>query len=530
VLEQIEASWMPGKKITDHQVLKYKEHRKTRTQSAAAAKVGISERSARRIEGSDTLPSQREARSWRTRSDPLAAVWDAELVPLLQADAALGAVTLLDELQRRHPGQYDAAVLRTLQRRLRQWRALHGPEREVFFAQVHPPGRLGLSDFTVADELQVLIDGTAFPHRLYQFALAHSGWRHASVVCGGESFLALSSSLQAALWCLGGVPEEHRTDSLSAAFNNLSEQQVLTQRYDLLCRHYGMRASRCNPGQSHENGAIESRHRSLKTALDQALRLRGSRSFDDLAAYEAFVQQIVQRMNARCAQRLAGERPALKPLPARRTAEYEELPARVSKYGLFTVKGVQYSAPSQCIGHQLMVRQYAQRIEGWLGGQQVLEHTRVTHRDGQRHPRNIDYRHLVAALKRKPGAFARWVLRDAVFPRAVYRHTWERLAAAQSEREACKTMVGLLALAADGHEAQLADELEQVIELDQLPDLQALTALLTPPRRELPEVAVQLPALAGYDGLIDGASEPPPLASADVSANVSADVSAEVFP
>jgi hypothetical protein len=327
------------------------------------------------------------------------------------------------------------------------------------------------------------------------------------VITEGESFLALSTGLQAALWRLGGVPEEHRTDSLSAAFNNLAEQQQLTRRYEELCRHYGMRASRCNPGQSHENGSIESRHDSLKTAIDQGLRLRGSRCFDDRAGYEAFVEQIVQRFNARIAKRLAAERAMLQPLPPRRTAEYEELPARVSKYAIFTVKGVQYSAPSQLIGHRLMVRQYAQHIECWLGGQCVLERTRVTHRDGARHPRDIDYRHLVAALKRKPGAFARWVLRDAVFPREVYRQTWQRLAAARPEREACKTMVGLLALAADGHEAQLADELEQLIELDQLPDLAALSALLAPPRRELPEVAVQLPALQDYDELLEPADE-----------------------
>jgi transposase InsO family protein len=498
---------MPGKKITDHQVHKYKEHRNKLTQVAAAAKAGISERSARRIEHSDALPSQRPSRSWRTRCDPLATVWDAEVVPLLQADPQLNAVTLLEELQRRHPGEYDAGVLRTLQRRMRQWRAMHGAEREVFFAQEHPPGRLGLSDFTVADDLGVEIDGAAFDHRLYQFALAHSGWRHAVVITEGESFLALSTGLQAALWRLGGVPEEHRTDSLSAAFNNLAEQQQLTRRYEELCRHYGMRASRCNPGQSHENGSIESRHDSLKTAIDQGLRLRGSRCFDDRAGYEAFVEQIVQRFNARIAKRLAAERAMLQPLPPRRTAEYEELPARVSKYAIFTVKGVQYSAPSQLIGHRLMVRQYAQHIECWLGGQCVLERTRVTHRDGARHPRDIDYRHLVAALKRKPGAFARWVLRDAVFPREVYRQTWQRLAAARPEREACKTMVGLLALAADGHEAQLADELEQLIELDQLPDLAALSALLAPPRRELPEVAVQLPALQDYDELLEPADE-----------------------
>lgn len=494
---------MPGKRITDHQVQQYKQDRNRMTQVAAAARAGLSERSARRIEESASLPSQREPRSWRTRTDPLSKVWEAEVVPLLRADARLNAVTLLEELQRRHPGDYDEGVLRTLQRRIRQWRALHGAEREVYFAQEHPPGRLGLSDFTVCDELAVEIGGAPFSHRLYQFALAHSGWRHATIVTTGESFMALSTGLQAALWRLGGVPEEHRTDSLSAAFNNLAEEQELTRRYDDLCRHYGMRASRCNPGQSNENGSIESRHDSLKTALDQGLRLRGSRAFDDVGAYEAFVDQIVQRFNVRVAKRLADERLVLRPLPARRTAEYEEISARVSKYGIFTVKTMQYSAPSQLIGHRLMVRLYQSHIEGWLGGQRVLTMPRANYRGGQKYARQIDYRHLVSALKRKPGAFARWVLRDAAFPRAVYRQTWERLAAALPEREACKTIVGLLGLAADGHEAQLADELEQLIELDQLPDLQALSELLVPPRTALPEVTVQMAALSSYDALIE---------------------------
>lgn len=494
---------MPGKRITDHQVHQYKKDRNQMTQVAAAARAGLSERSARRIEQSQSLPSQREPRAWRTRTDPLSEVWEAEVVPLLQADARLNAVTLLEELERRHPGEYDERVLRTLQRRIRQWRAVHGAEREVYFAQEHPPGRLGLSDFTVCDELAVEIGGAPFPHRLYQFALAHSGWRHATIVTSGESFMALSTGLQAALWRLGGVPEEHRTDSLSAAFNNLAEEQELTRRYDDLCRHYGMRASRCNPGQSNENGSIESRHGSLKTALDQGLRLRGSRSFDDVEAYAAFVEQIVQRFNARAAKCLVAERAVLRPLPVRRTAEYEEIPARVSKYGIFTVKTMQYSAPSQLIGHRLMVRLYESHIEGWLGGQCVLTMPRATYRNGQKYARQIDYRHLVSALKRKPGAFARWVLRDAAFPRAVYRQTWERLAAALPEREACKTIVGLLVLAAEGHEAQLADELEQLIELNHLPDLHALSELLAPPRTTVPEVTVQIAALSSYDALIE---------------------------
>jgi hypothetical protein len=494
---------MPGKRITDHQVHKYQQHRNKLSQTASAAKSAISERSARRIEAAQSLPSQRPARHWRTREDPLSAVWDSEVVPLLQTDARLNAVTLLEELQRRQPGQWDDSVLRTLQRRVRLWRAKYGDEREVYFAQEHPPGRQGISDFTVADELGVQIAGVAFTHRLYQFALAYSGWRHVTVIDAGESFMALSTGLQAALWALGGVPEEHRTDSLSAAFNNLAEQEELTRRYADLCRHYGLRATRCNPGQSNENGAIESRNNTLKKALEQALLLRGSRSFDARPDYEAFVHTIVQRMNTRALKLLVTERAMLKPLPVRRTAEFEEIPARVSKYAIFTLKGVLYSVPSQLIGHRLMVRQYAQHVEGWLGGQCVVSLPRARPLEGQRVGRCIDYRHLVGALKRKPGAFARWVLRDASFPRAVYRQTWERLSAQRPEREACQTMVGLLVLAADGHEAQLAQELEQLIELNQLPDLNALTQLLAPPKGEVPQVVVTLPALASYDELFE---------------------------
>lgn len=497
---------MPGKRITDRQVNEYKRYRRVNSQEAAAVKTGMSVRTARRVERVTGLPSQRGPRTWRTREDPLVAVWASQVVPLLEREPMLNAVTLLEELQRRHPGGYAYGVLRTLQRRVRQWRALHGAEREVYFAQAHPPGRLGLSDFTVADELAVVIEGQRFDHRLYQFALAHSGWRHAEVVEGGERFLALSAGLQGALWRLGGAPEEHRTDSLSAAFNNLAEREELTRRYEGLCGHYRMRASRCNPGQSHENGAIESRHGSLKTALDQALRLRGSRCFDTRAEYEGLVATVVERMNARVAKALAAERAVLRELPARRTAEYAEVAVRVSKFGTFIVNRVLYSTASRLIGHRLMVREYAEHIEGWLGGVCVLRAPRGKKSAGSRWGKVIDYRHLVQALQRKPGAFARWVHREAAFPRPVYRQTWERLIGARPEREACRTMVGLLALAAKGHEAQLAAELEQLIETGALPDLSAIERVLAPPRTATPSVNVQLPGLAVYDEMIGARS------------------------
>jgi transposase InsO family protein len=497
---------VPGKRITDLQVTKYSTLRAKHTQESAAAKTGISLSSAQRIERVDVLPSQRGVRTWRTRIDPLELVWQSEVVPLMERAPALMAVTVLEELQRREPGRFAESVLRTLQRRMRQWRAEHGAEREIYFAQEHPPGRLGLSDFTVADELGVFIAGAAFAHRLYQFTFAHSGWRHARVVRGGESFQALTIGLQDALWMAGGVPEEHRTDSLSAAFNNLAEQEELTRRYEDLCEHYGVRASRNNLGQSHENGSIESRQGSLKRALEQTLLLRGTSEFADVPAYEQFVAETVRRLNARCARAWEAERVKLRPLPARRTVDFEEIDARVTKFGVFAAKSGLYSVPSRLAGHRLKVRLYSVHLEAWLGGVKVFECERLYGNTEERHPKRIDWRHMLPSLKRKPGAFARWVLRDAMFPRSEYAQTWQRLRERLEERAACRLMVDLLDLADQANVvAELAGVLAQLHESNGLPNIDELRERFAPRPTRMPVVEVVLPATAVYDELLEAA-------------------------
>lgn len=497
---------MPGKRISDLQVTKYKELRGKHSQEAAAAKTGISVATARRIESMVLLPSQKPARHWRTRADPLNDVWETEVVPMLEAAPTLMAVTVLEELQRRYPERFDTAVLRTLQRRVRQWRAEHGDEREIFFAQEHPPGRLGLSDFTVADELDVCIGGEVLAHRLYQFAFAHSGWRHACIVLGGESFQALTAGLQEALWMAGGAPEEHRTDSLSAAFNNLAEQEELTTRYRELCAHYGLRASRNNSGVSHENGSIEARQGSLKVALDQALLLRGTREFASLDVYGQFVAETVRRLNARCARAWEIERVSLQALPARRTIDFQEVDARVSKFGLITVKGVLYSVPSRLIGHRLKVRLHSAHLEAWLGGVKVFDCERLRGSVQTRHPKRIDWRHMLPSLRRKPGAFARWVLRDAMFPRSEYAQAWEHVSRRLSERAACRLMVGLLDLADRANVvAELAGVLDALRERDEVPDIDMLREQFAPRPTLMPTVQVVLPAAAVYDELLEAA-------------------------
>ncbi len=498
---------MTGKRIGDHQVGIYKKHRAKQSQEVAAAKVGISTRSARRLEGITTLPSQREARTWRTRSDPFEAIWTSEIVPMLEATPALTAMTLLEEMQRRYPGKYADALLRTLQRRVRTWNASFGREREVFFAQEHPPGRLGLSDFTHAAVLKVTIAGAVLLHLLYQFALAYSGWRYVEIVLGGESFAALSSGLQNAVWMMGGVPQEHRTDSLAAAFNNHAEHELLTRRYEALCTHYGMRPSRNNLGVSHENGSIESRQGTLKRTLEQALLLRGHRDFADMDAYRRFVAEVFGRLNARVTRKFNEERGLLKALPVRRSSDYEEVDVGVTKYSTLTVKKVLYTVPSRLVGHRLKVRVYSERLECWMGNVCVFELRRGQPDATGRRVRVIDYRHLLPALKRKPGALARSALRDDLFPRTEYRQMWAQLKDRLTEAAACRLMVGLLDLAGNGGcEAALAQRLASLLDAGELPDLEQLQTELAPRPAECPAVSVVLPSLASYDQLLQEAA------------------------
>jgi hypothetical protein len=287
----------------------YMKFRQTDTPPQAAAKASFSSSSAYRLEKDPRLPSQKNVPRERRRRDPLADVFDAEIVPMLRASPGLRAIAIFEEMTRRHP-ELGSGIRRTLERRIRSWRAIHGEEQEIIFRQVHEPGRTGLSDFTDMGDIAVTIAMAPLDHRLYHFRLAYSGFAHAHVVLGGESFVALAEGLQNALWGLGGAPQEHRTDSLSAAFRNLDRhaQDDLTSRYDELCAHYGMTPTRNNVGIAHENGSIEGPHGHLKRAIEDALLMRTSGDFDDLAAYRLFIDEIVGRHNTRHAKRIDIER------------------------------------------------------------------------------------------------------------------------------------------------------------------------------------------------------------------------------
>jgi len=478
--------------------------RQTNPTAAAAAKASISIATAYRIEKDPRLPSQRKAPRERRRPDPLGDIFKAEVVPMLQASPGLRSVAIFEEMIRRHP-ELGGGIRRTLERRIRSWRAIHGAEREIIFRQVHEPGRMGLSDFTDMGEAGIAIAGAALDHRLYHFRLAYSGFEHAHVVLGGESFVALAEGLQNALWSLGGVPREHRTDSLSAAFRNLDTQACtdLTRRYDEFCHHYGMTPSRNNTGIAHENGAIEGPHGHLKRAIQDALLMRGSADFADLAAYRGFIDEIVSRRNVRNAKRIDLERAEPPPLPGQRTSDYEEVSVRVTSSGGFTLRKVFYTVPSRLIGHRLRVRLFDDRLDLFIGGTPLMTLTRGRPHASGKHDQVVDYRHVIHSLRRKPMALLSLVYRDQLFPRDAYRRTFDALLMRLPERQACRVMTDLLALAHErGCESELADKLSTALETGQLPDMAALRAHFAPDPAALPNVEIHLAPLNVYEALI----------------------------
>lgn len=497
---------MSGKPINSEQVEVYMRTRKERkTQVTAAAKAGMSERSGRRTEKGELQPGRKRKRHWRTRPDPFADVWECEIVPLLKKSSQLTPMTLFEKLQKDHPCKYQDSKLRTLQRRVSEWKALYGPDKEVMFRQEQVAGRMGISDFTTLKEVTITIQDQPFTHLLYHFRLAFSGWCSVKVIHGGESYAALAEGLQDALWRLGGVPHEHRSDSLSAAYRNLNKDAAedATRRYQQLCHHYGMQATRNNRGKGHENGAIESPHGHLKKRIHQTLLLRDSCDFATVEAYEEFLAEIVRDINSRKQDKVEEERQYLQPLPLQRTADYTEKVVPVSTSSTIMVKRVLYTVPSRLIGERLRVHIYDNRIDVYLGSTLTVALPRAFVSDNKHRARQVDYRHVIASLERKPQAFRYSRLRDDLLPDETYKAVWAWLDREMEARKACKTMVGILALAHRADcEKQLGEHLQIMMSNQSLPSLHELRRRFEHREQTVPAIHVNQPPAASYDALL----------------------------
>lgn len=498
---------MPGKRITDQQVEIYMKNRKAGyKQITAAAKAGISERSGRNIEHG-RRKSILTSHNWTTRRDPLQGAFEKDLLPLLEQNPKITPITLLEELQRLHPDKYTDQVLRTLQRRVKKWKALYGPEKEVIFQQIHKPGLQGLSDFTHLKET-ITIKGKPLEHLLYHFRLAFSGWSYVKAILGGESYTALSEGLQEALWRLGGSPKEHRTDSLSAAFKNLNkdEQLDITNRYQQFCDHYCMKATRNNPGVPEENGSIESSHGHVKRRIYQALILRKSNDFESIEAYQQFIDEVVYYHNRRNAPLISLDKAALTPLPNYKTIDYTEHLVKVTTSSTISIKRVTYTVPSQLIGETLRVHIYHDRINCYVGSELVIILKRV-YSNGQNYKRSIDYRHVIHSLVKKPQAFRYSQIRDDLLPNDDYRTIWEYADQNMPSKQACRLIVGLLKLAAYKNcETSLAQDVLICIREHQpihLNELEKRYESIVSTSTNLTAVKVDQHALSDYDQLLD---------------------------
>lgn len=476
------------------------------TKEVAAAKAGMDSKTARRYLTDGRLPSeQKMERTWRTRKDAFEEVWEG-LQQQLDTNPGLEAKTIFEALQRAHPGKFADTQLRTLQRRIKQWRAIEGPVREVYFIQKHLPGRLCQSDFTRMSEIGVTIAGQSFEHMVYHFVLTYSNWEDATL-CYSESFESLSEGLQNALWRLGGVPQ-HRTDRLSTAVNNMSDAKEFTTRYDSLLRHYKMEGQKIQAGKANENGDVEQRHHRWKRAVTQSLLLRGSPDFLTITAYTDFLRALLSQLNSGRRELLAIEMQQLRALPDNRLDSMKRLKVRVDSGSLVYVDRNAYSVHSRLIGEQVEARLKIDTIEIWYANRQIEQMPRLRGRGKHR----VDYRHIIDWLVRKPGAFENYRYREELFPTSRFRMVWDTLRELAPAR-ATKRYLAILHLAAVEGEARVDDAIRGLLEAGEIAEgkltADSVRAVLMAENMVPPptQIAVADVVLASFDELLGGIAD-----------------------
>jgi len=474
------------------------EMRKHGRKGVAAVRSGMHRNTARRYLETGKLASElKSPRTWRTREDPLAEDWPA-VEERLAAAPELEAKALFEDLLRRRPERYREGQLRTFQRRVKQWRAEHGPPKEIFLPQRHRPGEAMQTDFTSGKVLRVRIGGELFDHLLCHSVLPYSNWQSV-VVCASESLLALRCGVQEAAFRLGRVPQWHQTDNSTAATHELATgKRGFNGEYLELMEHLGMKPRTIGIGASHQNGDVEALNGALKRRMEQHLLLRGSRDFESVEAYQAWIDGILEQANAPRGARLAEEVSVMRPLSASRLPRYRELRVRVTSNGTIQVQKNTYSVPPRLSGEQVLVRCFELHLEIVYAGQRQLVVERL--RGEGRH--RVDYRHVIWSLVRKPWGFARYRYRDALFPGAVFRHAYEALVEALPERRAELEYLRVLHLAAATMQHDVEAALELLLAEHRLPTLDAVRSLVSQRQPEIPDMAPLTVDLSGYDELL----------------------------
>jgi len=477
----------------------------------AAMKAGMDRKTARKYVQAGKLPSEMvEPRAWRTREDPFAEDWP-EVVALLELTPELEAKTIFGLLEERYPERYEPGQLRTLQRHVRQWRAEHGPDREVMLAQQHRPGEASQVDFTWATSLGVTIMGQLFAHMLCVFTLPFSNWQWGTV-CLSESLAALRRGLQAALFQLGRVPEFNQTDNSTAATHRIPDgkgalfedgKRPFNEDYLALMRHFGMTPRTTAIAAKEQNGDVEASNGAIKRRLEQALLVRGSREFDSVDAWEEFLQAVQRKANRARGRRVEEDLAAMRPLVVARLPEFTEEDLPVSEWSTVRVKHNSYSVPSRLMDHSVRVRIFEERIEVWFADKLQLACERLRGRNQRR----IDYRHIIWSLIRKPGGFARYVYRDEMFPSLVFRRAYDAIQSPHHGTKGDLEYLRILHFAASTLEADVTAALELLFAEGAAISSDAVKAMVSMTKKpDVPLLKPHTVALGEYDSLlIDGA-------------------------
>lgn len=435
-----------------------RERRKGRTQEQAAAKANINSRkTVAKYEQAGRLPSElKKPRSYRTRKDPFEEDWP-EVEQMLMAAPELEARALFEWLCQQKSDKYQEGQLRTFQRRVSEWRALN-QEQVAVLEQAHHPGEVLQTDGTWLTELGVTIQGEAFKHILIHCVLPYSNWEW-GVIAQSESQLALQRGLQRTLFKLGYVPRYHQTDNSSAATYQVRPaadgERAYTPGYLALLEHFGLEPRTIRVGCPEQNGDIEASHGGLKRALVQHLLLRGSRDFASLEAYEQFIETVLEQRNQSRQTRLNEELAVMQPLTAQPLGSYQEVRVKVTRASIIRVQHNVYSVPTGLIGRQVTVRLYEWHLEVYVGQKQVETMPRLV---GQK-KQQINYRHLIGTLLRKPGGFRNYRYREALFPSLVFRQAWDQLGQWYAPRKADLIYLRLLRLATRHLECEVATAL-----------------------------------------------------------------------
>jgi transposase len=478
--------------------------------SMSAIKAGMSRTTARKHLRQDDVMEQRQApHTWRTRADPLEEVWPRALAMLREAPE-LEAKALFEYLAQSHPGGIKDQLLRTFQRRVRGWRLAEGPEKEVFFTQVHQPGKELAVDWTDMGELGITIEGNVLAHKLFHAVLPYSNWEWA-VRAHSESTLSLRGGLKAALGRLGRVPRRLLTDQSSTATHQLKKdgaERGFNAEYLGICAHYGIEPRTINVARPQENGDCESANGHLKRRIRQHLLLRGSRDFSSEGEYDRFLIGVLEAANRLRTARLGEELAAMRETAVGDLPDYRELMVTVGSDSTIRVRKLRYSVPSRLIGVKLLARIYENRIVLLHGAQEVVQ----LPRHGGDRGGVIDFRHVIGHLLRKPGAFAGYRWREEMFPAPVFRAAYDHLTRVSTAAD--RRYLEILKMAADEGQTVVENALEHLLGapnpvvsakevrgmLDTWRDLQRQW-------RERPPLEV---SLEDYDALLDGGDEDEP--------------------